>query len=147
MWGGNNNIGDGVANDTHRYSVLGQTLLNHHEVGSVSRSPEGLFARHKGELTMGRFAMWEMGMTRGPQATLHTSGNMLHMGTWSPPACPLCPGTVTQQDLLTSPRWSDPTGGFSGIVSARRGSDTPRANHGLLQRGPIIRIIFGKPWF
>ena len=52
-WGGSDNIGDGLASQTHRYQVPGQTVLNCHQVGVVSRSPNGLFA--------------QQGTTQGPQ--------------------------------------------------------------------------------
>ena len=42
--GGSDNKGDGLASQPYRYRVRGQPLLNRHEVGGVSRSPDGLFA-------------------------------------------------------------------------------------------------------
>ena len=43
--GGSNNKGDGLASQPRHYWVLGQPLLNRHEVGGVSCSPDGLFAQ------------------------------------------------------------------------------------------------------
>ena len=41
--GGSDNKGDGLASQPRRYGVPGQPLLNWHQVGGVSRSPDGLF--------------------------------------------------------------------------------------------------------
>ena len=43
--GGSDNIGDGLASQPRRYRVLGQPLLNRHQVGVVSRNPDGFFAQ------------------------------------------------------------------------------------------------------
>ena len=43
--GGSDNKGDGLASQPRRYRVPGQPLLNRHQVGAVSRSPDGLFAQ------------------------------------------------------------------------------------------------------
>ena len=63
----------------------------------------------------------------------------------------------TQQDILTSPRLSEPAGGSptprgfeapeasSGAVRARRGSGTQRANPGPLQRSVIVCLCPGDP--
>ena len=42
--GGSDNKGDGLASQPRRYWVPGQPLLNRHQVGGVSRSPDGLQA-------------------------------------------------------------------------------------------------------
>ena len=42
--GVSDNKGDGPASQPRRYRVPGQPLLNRHQVGGVSRSPDGLFA-------------------------------------------------------------------------------------------------------
>ena len=47
--GGSDNKGDGLASQPRRYRVLGQPLLNRHQVGGVSRSPDGLFAQQERE--------------------------------------------------------------------------------------------------
>ena len=52
--GGSDNKGDGLASQPRRYRVPGQPLLNRHEVGGVSRSPDGLFAQQKWEPIRGR---------------------------------------------------------------------------------------------
>ena len=39
--GDSNNKGDGLASQPRRYRVPGQPLLNRHQVGGVSRSPDG----------------------------------------------------------------------------------------------------------
>ena len=43
--GGSDNKGDGLASQPCRYRVPGQPLLNRHQVGGVSHSPDGLFAQ------------------------------------------------------------------------------------------------------
>ena len=45
--GGSDNKGDGLASQPRRYGVPGQPLLNRHQVGGVSRSPDGLFAQQE----------------------------------------------------------------------------------------------------
>ena len=52
--GGSDNKGDGLASQPRRYRVPGQPLLNRHQVGGVSRSPDGLFARQEWEPIRGR---------------------------------------------------------------------------------------------
>ena len=49
--------GDGLASQPRRYRVPGQPLLNRHQVGSVSRSPNGLFAQQEREPIRGRPAV------------------------------------------------------------------------------------------
>ena len=44
----------GLASQPRRYRVPGQPLLNRHQVGGVSRSPDGLFAQQEREPTRGR---------------------------------------------------------------------------------------------
>ena len=51
--GGSDNKGDGLASQPRRYRVPGQPLLNRHQVGGVSRSPDGLFAQQEQEPTRG----------------------------------------------------------------------------------------------
>ena len=45
--GGSDNKGDGLASQPRRYRVPGQPLLNRHQVGGVSRSPDGLFPQQE----------------------------------------------------------------------------------------------------
>ena len=45
--GGSDNKGDGLAGQPRRYRVPGQPLLNRHQAGSVSRSPDGLFTQQE----------------------------------------------------------------------------------------------------
>ena len=52
--GGSDNKGDGLASHPRRYRVPGQPLLNRHQVGGVSRSPDGLFAQQEREPIRGR---------------------------------------------------------------------------------------------
>ena len=55
--GGSDNKGDGLASQPRRYRVPGQSLLNRHQVGGVSRSPDGLFAQQEREPIRGRPAV------------------------------------------------------------------------------------------
>ena len=55
--GGSDNKGDGLASQPRRYRVPGQPLLNRHQVGGVSRSPDGLFAQQEREPIRGRPAV------------------------------------------------------------------------------------------
>ena len=52
--GGSDNKGDGLASQPRRYRVPGQPLPNWHQVGGVSRSPDGLFAQQEREPIRGR---------------------------------------------------------------------------------------------
>ena len=47
----------GLASQPRRYRVPGQPLLNRHQVGGVSRSPDGLFAQQEREPIRGRPAV------------------------------------------------------------------------------------------
>ena len=55
--GGSGNKGDGLASQPCGYRVPGQPLLNWHQVGGVSRSPDGLFAQQEREPIRGRPAV------------------------------------------------------------------------------------------
>ena len=55
--GGSDNKGDGLASQPRRYRVPGQPLLNRHQVGGVSRSPDGLFVQQEQEPIRGRPAV------------------------------------------------------------------------------------------
>ena len=55
--GGSDNKGDGLAIQPRRYQVPGQLLLNQHQVGGVTCSPNGLFAQQKREPIRGRPAV------------------------------------------------------------------------------------------
>ena len=55
--GGSDNKGDGLASQPCGYRVPGQPLLNHHQVGGVSRSTDGLFAQQEREPIRGRPAV------------------------------------------------------------------------------------------
>ena len=76
--GGSDNKGDGLASLPRRYQVPGQPLLNRHQVGGVSRSPDGLFAQHEREPIRGRPAV------RGKRTYGGRSGQrMEEQGTWA----------------------------------------------------------------
>ena len=76
--GGSDNKGDGLASQPRRYRVPGQPLLNRHQMGGVSRSPDGLFAQHEQEPTRGRPAVRGNGTYGG------RSGQLVEeQGTWA----------------------------------------------------------------
>ena len=76
--GGSDNKGDGLASQPRRYRVPGQPLLNRHQVGGVSRSPDGLFAQQEQEPTRGRPAVRGDGIYGG------WSGQRVEeQGTWT----------------------------------------------------------------
>ena len=76
--GGSNNKGDGLASQPRRYRVPGQPLLNRHQVGGVSRSPDGLFAQQERESIRGRLAM------RGKRTYGGQPGQRVEkQGTWA----------------------------------------------------------------
>ena len=64
--GGSDNTGDGLASQPCHYWVPGQPLLNWHQVGGVSRSPDGLFVQQEEEPTRGRPAVRGKGTYGGP---------------------------------------------------------------------------------
>ena len=57
LMGGSDNKGDGLASQPRRYRVLGQSLLNRHQVWGVSSSIDGLFAQKEREPIRGRQAV------------------------------------------------------------------------------------------
>ena len=76
--GGSDNKGDGLASQPRRYWVPGQPLLNRHQVGGVSRSPDGLFAQQEQEPIRGRPAVRGK-RTDGGQPGQHVE----EQGTWA----------------------------------------------------------------
>ena len=76
--GGSDNKGDGLASQPRRYQVPGQPLLNRHQVGGVSRSPDGLFAQQEWEPIRGRPAV------RGERTYGGRPGQRVEeQGTWA----------------------------------------------------------------
>ena len=76
--GGSDNKGDGLASQPRRYRVRGQPLLNRHQVGGVSRSPDGLFAQQEQEPIGGRPAVsWKSTYGGWP------GQRMEEQGTWA----------------------------------------------------------------
>ena len=76
--GGSDNIGDGLASQPRHYRVPGQPLLNWHQVGGVSRSPDGLFAQQEREPIRGRPAV------RGKRTYGGRPGQRVEkQGTWA----------------------------------------------------------------
>ena len=68
--GGSDNKGDGLASQPRCYRVSGQPLVNRHQVGGVSCSPDGLFVQQEQEPTRGRPAVRGKG-TYGGQSGQH----------------------------------------------------------------------------
>ena len=76
--GGSDNKGDGLASQPRRYRVPGQPLLNRHQVGGVSRSPDGLFAQQEQEPIRSRPAV------RGKRTYGGRPGQRVEeQGTWA----------------------------------------------------------------
>ena len=76
--GGSDNKGDGLASQPRRYRVPGQPLLNRHQVGGVSRSPDGLFVQQEREPIRGRPAV------RGKRTYGGRPGQRVEeQGTWA----------------------------------------------------------------
>ena len=76
--GGSDNKGDGLASQPRCYRVPGQPLLNRHQVGGVSRSPDGLFAQQEREPIRGRPAV------RGKGTYCGRAGQRVEeQGTWA----------------------------------------------------------------
>ena len=76
--GGSDNKGDGLASQPCRYRVPGQPLLNRHQVGGVSHSPDGLFAQQEREPIRGRPAV------RGKRTYVGGPGQRVEeQGTWA----------------------------------------------------------------
>ena len=121
--GGSDNTGDGLASQPRRYRVPRQPLLNQHQVGGVSRSPDGPFAQQEGVPTMGRPAVRGKGMTRAPQPTPHTNTCNPPRGAQVPPTPPVVPPArpsvplhrhCARQENWPLRRPIDPTGGQPG---------------------------------
>ena len=132
--GGSDNTGEGLASQPRRYRVPGQPLLHRHQVGGVSRSPDGLFAQQEGEPTRGRPAVRGKGTARPPQPTLHTNTSNPPRGTQVPPTPPMVPlarPSVTlhrhfaQQKHWLSRRPIDPTGGVGWEIGLPVGQQGP----------------------
>ena len=76
--GGSDNKGDGLASQPRCYRVPGQPLLNRHQVGGVSRSPDGLFVQQEREPIRGRPA------ARGKRTNGRQPGQRVEeQGTWA----------------------------------------------------------------
>ena len=76
--GGSDNKGDGLASQPCRYWVPGQPLLHRHQVGGVSRSPDGLFVQQEREPIRGRPAVRGKRPYGGPPGQC-----MEEQGTWA----------------------------------------------------------------
>ena len=76
--GGSDNKGDGLTRRRRRYRVPGQPLLNRHQAGGVSRSPDVLFAQQEEEPIGGRPAVRGKGTYGGRPAQ-----RVEEQGTWA----------------------------------------------------------------
>ena len=76
--GGSDNKWDGLASQPRRYRVPGQPLLNRHQVGGVSHSPDGLVAQQEREPTRGRSAVRRKGTYGG-----RSGQRVEEQGTWA----------------------------------------------------------------
>ena len=103
--GGSDNKGDGLASQPRRYRVPGQPLLNRHQVGGVSRSPDGLFAQQEGEPIRGRPAV------RGKRTYGGRPGQRVEkQGTWA---------SRTQNHSEADCRWPEDRGAWTAKTVKR----------------------------
>ena len=76
--GGSDNKGDGLASQPRRYRVPWQPLLNRHQVGGVSRSPDGLSTQQERDPIRGRPAVRGKGTYGG-----RPGQRVEEQGTWA----------------------------------------------------------------
>ena len=134
--GGSDNKRDGLASQPRRYRVPGQPLLNRHQVGGVSRSPDGLFAKQEREPIRGRPAV------RGKR----TYGGRPGQGTWASRTQnhseagygrPVDRGTWTAENSQTTPA----TTSTSPIRQLLGAADAQTAHHATFSTAPTHQIL------
>ena len=91
--GGSDNKGDGLASQPRRYRVPGQPLLSLHQVGGVSRSPDGLFAHQERGPIRGRPAV---------RGRLRTACGQRHMDSKNSQTTPATTSTSSIHQLLSA---------------------------------------------
>ena len=132
--GGSDNKGDGLASQPRRYQVPGQPLLNRHQVGGVSRSPDGLFAQQeRGPSREGEKDIWWMARTaRG--GTGHLGRTETQRGRlWT--ACgQRC---VDSKNSQTTPA----TTSTSSIRQLLGAADTQTAHHATSSTVPTHQLL------
>ena len=149
--GGSDNTGDALASQNRHYRVPGQPLLTRHQVGGVSRSPDGLFAQQEGEPTRGRPAVRGKGTTRAPQPTPHTNTRNPPRGAQVPPTPPMAPPArpsvplhrhFAQQEQWPPSRSSDPTMGSAQTSDSQWASRAPEKLREMLSKGVLQGLDF-----
>ena len=134
--GGSDNKGDGLASQPRRYRVPGQPLLNRHQVGGVSRSPDGLFAQQEREPIRGRPTekdiWWTSRTARG--GTGHLGRTETQRGRlWT--ACgQRC---VDSKNSQTTPA----TTSTSSIRQLLGAADTQTAHHATFSTAPTRQLL------
>ena len=139
--GGSDNKGDGLASQPCRYQVPGQPLLNRHQVGGVSRSPDGLFAQQEREPIRGRPAV------RGKRTYAGWPGQHVEeQGTWG------LMHTETQRGRLwtacgqrhmdsKNSQTTPATTSTSSIHQLLGAADTQTAHHATFSTAPTHQLL------
>ena len=139
--GGSDHTGDGLASQPRRCRVPGQPLLSRHQVGGVSRSPDGLFAQqergaHQGQTNReGEKDMWwTAGTARGGTGHLglthtETAGDRLRM------ACGQ--RRVDGKNSQTTPA----TTSTSSIPQLLGTADAQTAHHATFSTAPTHQLL------
>ena len=139
--GGSHNKGDGLASQPHRYWVPGQPLLNRHQVGGVSRSPDGLFAQQEREPIRGRPAV------RGKRTYGGQPGQRVEkQGTWTSRTQkdseagygrPVDRGAWTAKPVKTTPA----TTSTCSIRQLLGAADAQTAHHATFSTAPTHQLL------
>ena len=134
--GGSDKKGHGLASQPRRYRVPGQPLLYRHQVGGVSRSPDGLFVQQEEEPTRGRPAVRGKGTCRG-----RPGQRVEEQGTWASRTRgrseagygrPEDRGVWTAKNSQTTPA----TTSTSSIRQLLGAADAQTAHHATSSRAP-----------
>ena len=137
--GGSDNKGDGLASQPRRYRVPGQPLLNRHQVGGVSRSPNGLFAQQQREPIRGRPTV------RGKRTYGGRPGQGVEeQGTWAAQKHSEAGyGTACGQRCVDSKnsQTTPATTSTSSIRQLLGAADTQTAHHATFSAAPTHQLL------
>ena len=138
--GGSGSKGDGLASQPRRYRVPGQPLLNWHQVGGVSCSPDGLFAigagAHQGQTSREgeKDIWWTAGTTRGGTGHLGLTHTETQRGRlWM--ACGQ--RRVDSKNSQTTPA----TTSTSSIRQLLGAADAQTAHHATFSTAPTHQLL------
>ena len=138
--GGSDNKGDGLASQPRRYRVPGQPLLNRHQVGGASRSPDGLCATgagaHQGQTSRegAKDIWWTARTTRGGTGHLgltHTETQRGRLWTACGQRC------VDSKNSQTTPA----TTGTSSTRQLLGAADAQTAHHATFSTAPTHQLL------